>query len=60
MDLLLQFLSNTGYFLADYRHVIMIVVGSVFIYLGTAEKFEPLLLVPIGFGILIGLSLIHI
>jgi len=54
MDLLLQFLSNTGYFLADYRHVIMIVVGSVFIYLGTAEKFEPLLLVPIGFGILIG------
>ena len=54
MDLLLQFLSNTGYFLADYRHVIMIVVGSVFIYLGTAKKFEPLLLVPIGFGILIG------
>ena len=54
MDLLFQFLSNTGYFLADYRHVIMIVVGSVFIYLGTAKSFEPLLLVPIGFGILVG------
>lgn len=54
MDLLFQFLSNTGYFLADYRHIIMIVVGCVFIYLGTAKNYEPLLLVPIGFGILVG------
>jgi oxaloacetate decarboxylase beta subunit len=53
-DLLYQFLSNTGYFLADYRHVIMIVVGCIFLYLGTAKKYEPLLLVPIGFGILVG------
>lgn len=54
MDLLFQFLSNTGYYLADYRQIIMIVVGSVFIYLGTAKNYEPLLLVPIGFGILVG------
>jgi oxaloacetate decarboxylase beta subunit len=53
-DLFFQFLSNTGYFLADYRHVIMLVVGCIFLYLGTAKKFEPLLLVPIGFGILVG------
>jgi oxaloacetate decarboxylase beta subunit len=53
-DLFYQFLSNTGYFLADYRHVVMIVVGCIFLYLGTAKKFEPLLLVPIGFGILVG------
>lgn len=54
MDLLFQFLSNTGYYLADYRNVIMIVVGAVFLYLGTAKQYEPLLLVPIGFGILVG------
>jgi sodium ion-translocating decarboxylase beta subunit len=54
MDLLFQFLSNTGYYLADYRNVIMIVVGAVFLYLGTAKHYEPLLLVPIGFGILVG------
>ena len=54
MELLFQFLSNTGYFLADYRHIIMIVVGSIFVYLGTAKEYEPLLLVPIGFGILVG------
>ena len=54
MELLFQFLSNTGYYLADYRQIIMIVVGSVFLYLGTAKQYEPLLLVPIGFGILVG------
>ncbi|MCF8067020.1 MAG: sodium ion-translocating decarboxylase subunit beta [Desulfobacterales bacterium] len=53
-DLLIQFLNNTGYAMADYRHVIMIIIGCVFIYLGIAKHYEPLLLVPIGFGILIG------
>jgi oxaloacetate decarboxylase beta subunit len=54
MELLIQFLTNTGYYLADYRHIIMLLVGSTFVYLGTAKQFEPLLLVPIGFGILVG------
>jgi oxaloacetate decarboxylase beta subunit len=53
-DLFYQFLINTGYYLADYRHIIMIIVGCIFLYLGTAKKYEPLLLVPIGFGILVG------
>jgi len=54
IDMLFQFLSNTGYFLADYRHVIMIVVGCIFVYLAVAKEYEPLLLVPIGFGIIVG------
>ena len=54
LDLYYQFITNTGYYLADYRHVIMIIVGCIFLYLGTAKKYEPLLLVPIGFGILVG------
>ena len=53
-DLVIQFLSNTGYAMADYRHLIMLVIGSTFIYLGIAKHYEPLLLVPIGFGILVG------
>ncbi|MDD2388468.1 MAG: sodium ion-translocating decarboxylase subunit beta [Desulfobacterales bacterium] len=53
-NLVLQFLSNTGFALADYRHCIMIVIGIIFIYLGIAKHYEPLLLVPIGFGILVG------
>jgi sodium ion-translocating decarboxylase beta subunit len=54
MELLFDFLSNTGFYLADYRNFIMIAVGCIFVYLGTAKKYEPLLLVPIGFGILVG------
>ena len=53
-DLLIEFLSNTGFALADYRHIIMLLVGMIIIYLGVAKQYEPLLLVPIGFGMLIG------
>ena len=53
-DLLFQFFNNTGFALVDYRQVIMLFVGIIFIYLGIAKHYEPLLLVPIGFGILIG------
>ncbi len=49
-----EFIANTGFAMADYRHIIMIVVGLTFIYLGIAKHYEPLLLVPIGFGILMG------
>ena len=52
--LLLDFLQNTGFYLCDYRHIIMLCVGCTFIYLGIAKHYEPLLLVPIGFGILMG------
>ncbi len=52
--LFLEFLQNTGFFLCDYRNLIMILVGMVFIYLGIARDYEPLLLVPIGFGMLVG------
>lgn len=54
MDLLLQFLTNTGYYLADYRNLIMIVIGCLFLYLAIAKEYEPLLLLPIGFGVIVG------
>ncbi len=54
MDLLLQFLSNTGFYLADFRHFIMWGIGLLFVYLAISRSYEPLLLLPIGFGILVG------
>ena len=54
MELLLQFLSNTGFYLVDYRNVVMLAIGSLFVYLAIAKKYEPLLLLPIGFGVLVG------
>jgi carboxybiotin decarboxylase len=55
MDALyLDFFHNTGFYLCDYRYIIMIIIGMVFIYLGISKDYEPLLLVPIGFGMLMG------
>lgn len=54
MDMLFQFLSNTGFFMVDLPHITMIIVGCIFAYLGAVKNYEPLLLVPIGFGIIIG------
>ena len=45
----------------DTGQVLMMAVGCLLIYLAIVRKFEPLLLLPIGFGaILSNLSLIHI
>lgn len=54
LHLFLKFGSNTGYYLATYQYFIMIVVGCIFVYLAIAKEYEPLLLLPIGFGILVG------
>ena len=53
-DLAYSFLTNTGYYLVDFRNLIMIAVGLILLYLAIRKKYEPLLLVPIGFGILMG------
>lgn len=54
MQELLQFLQTTGFYNIEWGSVVMIVAGLFFIYLGISKEFEPLLLVPIGFGIVLG------
>jgi sodium ion-translocating decarboxylase beta subunit len=49
-----QFLRFTAFANLTVGHVIMICIGLIFIYLAIAREFEPMLLIPIGFGILIG------
>ncbi len=49
-----QFITYTSFANFTLGHVIMICVGLLFIYLAIAKEYEPLLLVPIGFGIIIG------
>ncbi len=53
MDMLRGIIYTTGIFNFDFRIVIMWGVASFFIYLAIVKKFEPLLLLPIGFGIFI-------
>jgi len=49
-----QFFQYTAFANFTLGHVVMIIIGLVFIYLAIAKDFEPMLLVPIGFGILVG------
>lgn len=53
-DSLAGFWSGTGFANFEFKYLVMILVGIAFILLGIIKHWEPLLLVPIGFGILIG------
>ncbi|MBC8177788.1 MAG: sodium ion-translocating decarboxylase subunit beta, partial [Deltaproteobacteria bacterium] len=53
LDMLHGTLQTTGIFNFQWNVIIMWAVGSMFIYLAIAKKYEPLLLLPIGFGIFI-------
>lgn len=49
-----QFFRFTAFANLTFGHIIMICIGLIFIYLAIAKEFEPMLLIPIGFGILVG------
>lgn len=49
-----SFWSFTGFANFDIRNLMMIFVGLFFIFLAIKYDYEPLLLVPIGFGVIIG------
>lgn len=53
-DSLQQFWSFTGFDNCTWQHLVMVAIGLIFIFLGIVKKWEPLLLVPIGFGIIVG------
>lgn len=51
---LTEFWHLTGFYNATWQHLVMLAVGLFFIWLAIKKDFEPMLLVPIGFGMLIG------
>ena len=53
IDMLYSTLNTTGIYNFQWNIVIMWAVGCTFIYLAIVKKYEPLLLLPIGFGIFI-------
>ena len=54
VDGIKRFYSFTGFANAQSGNLIMIVIGIVFIYLGIKFNYEPLLLIPIGLGVILG------
>lgn len=49
-----KFIEYSGFQNATTGHIVMIFVGLFFIFLAIKYDYEPLLLIPIGFGIIIG------
>ncbi|MDI9471142.1 MAG: sodium ion-translocating decarboxylase subunit beta [Bacillota bacterium] len=48
-----RIVQDSGFATLDWRSAIMLVVAGILIYFAIAKKFEPLLLLPIAFGILL-------
>ncbi len=55
MDAVLDFLKETGFYMIaeDWKSLVMIGVACFLAYLAIVKKFEPLLLLPIAFGMLL-------
>lgn len=49
----LKFLQSTGFYQVTVWQIIMIIVAFVLFYLAIKKEYEPLLLIPIGFGVLL-------
>jgi sodium ion-translocating decarboxylase beta subunit len=49
-----QLYQTTAFAEMEIGNVAMILIGILFIYLAIAKHYEPLLLVPIGFGVIVG------
>ncbi len=56
MEAIMNFVQATGFYqiaTGDWKVLIMMVIAFVLLYLAIVKKFEPLLLLPIAFGMLI-------
>ncbi|MDT8317872.1 MAG: sodium ion-translocating decarboxylase subunit beta [bacterium] len=54
MDFFYSFLSTTAFATMTWGNGLMIIIGMVFVTLAIRKDYEPLLLVPIGFGVIVG------
>ena len=54
MEIFTEFLKTTGFAQLTFGNIAMIVIGTVFISLAILKHYEPLLLLPIGFGMIVG------
>ncbi len=54
MNILLEFLKTTGFASMTLGNAVMILIGIAFITLAIRKDYEPLLLVPIGMGAIVG------
>ena len=54
MEIFSSYWGSTGFALIEPGNVIMIIIGCIFVSLAIMKNYEPLLLLPIGFGAIVG------
>ncbi len=52
-EFIAEFLQSTGFLNLSFGQLLMLIISCVLLYLGIYRKYEPLLLVPIAFGMLL-------
>ncbi len=52
-EAIVEFLKSTGYAAVTWGELVMIAISAILMYLAIVRKFEPLLLLPISFGMLL-------
>lgn len=50
MDALLSLVTESGFAYLTWRNLVMFAIAGLLIYLAVRKNYEPLLLIPIGFG----------
>ena len=53
-ETIVTFWNFTGFANCEWQNLVMLAIGCFFVWLAIKRNFEPLLLVPIGFGMLLG------
>lgn len=55
MEAVLNFVKQTGFYMlgGEWQSLIMVAIACLLLYLAIVKKFEPLLLLPIAFGMLL-------
>lgn len=53
LDTLIKIFNDSGYAALTWQTIVMIAVACLLIYVAIVKKFEPLLLLPIAFGVLL-------
>ena len=53
LDAILKIWQESGFVALTWQHIVMIIVSCILIYMAIVKKFEPLLLLPIAFGVLL-------
>ena len=53
IESLVKIWETSGFAALTWQHLVMIVIACILVYLAIVKKFEPLLLLPIAFGVLL-------